>query len=133
MSFFLQLWAINLQFSGNYTHQTLHFYSCLYSEGFYRGICSYIIFLIIYILFPKKILKIYCFLAVQSIFCIMEWQKEIPRIPSVKTFDSNMSKKLNKNFETDFILCSDFCTRNLCKLAHISLNNASFAYLNITF
>ena len=82
---------------------------------------------------PQKIVKIYCFLAVQSIFWIMEWQKEIPRIPSVKTFDSNMSKKLNKNFETDFILCSDFCTRNVCKLAHISLNNASFAYLNITF
>ncbi len=44
-----------------------------------------------------------------------------------------VKKKLNKNFKTDFIQCLDFCTRNVCKLAHISLNNASFAYLNLTF
>ncbi len=33
----------------------------------------------------------------------MEWQNEIPEIPSVKTFDSNMSKKFNKNFETPLL------------------------------
>ncbi len=46
----------------------------------------------------------------------MSDKNEIPKMPSVKTFDSNMSKKLNKNFETDFIQCLD-----------------SFAYLNLTF
>jgi len=118
-----------------HTHQTIHIYSCLYSEGFYRGICSYIIFLIIYnILFPPKMVKIYCFPAVQSIFWIMEWQEEIPRIPSVKTFDSNMSKKIKQEFMNWLHpVFRFFCTRNVCKLVHNSLNNASFAYWNITF
>ncbi len=41
-----------------YTHQTLHLYSCLNPEGVYWGICSYIIYLIIYsILFSKKLWK----------------------------------------------------------------------------
>ncbi len=40
--------------------------------------------------------------------------------------------KLGK-FETDNIQCLDFCIRNVCKLAHISLSNDSFAYLNLTF
>ncbi len=60
------------------------------------------------------------------IFWIMEWQS----IPSKKQTTKN--KKI-KNFETDFIQCLDFCPRYVCKLAHISLNNASFAYLNLTF
>ncbi len=40
--------------------------------------------------------------------------------------------KNNKNFETDIIQCIDFCSRNVCKLAHISSNDL-FAYLNLTF
>ncbi len=32
-----------LHFSSTYIHQTLQFYSSLYSEGFYWGVCSYII------------------------------------------------------------------------------------------
>ncbi len=44
----------NMHFSSTYTHTTLHFYSCLYLEGFYRGICLYIIFLIIYNIYSPK-------------------------------------------------------------------------------
>ncbi len=32
-----------LHFSSTYMHQTLQFYSHLYSEGFYCGVCSYFI------------------------------------------------------------------------------------------
>ncbi len=32
-----------LHFSSTYTHQNLQFYSALYSEGFYWGVCSYFI------------------------------------------------------------------------------------------
>ncbi len=41
---------------------------------------------------------------------------------SVKTLKKN--KKKNKKFETDFIQFSDFCTKDLCKWAHIALKNA---------
>ena len=49
--FFLILWAKNLQFGSTYIHQTFQFYSYLYSEGFNRGVCSYIIYSLIYITF----------------------------------------------------------------------------------
>ncbi len=58
-----------------------------------------------------------------SVFCLFKVfsellsDNEIPKIPSVKTFDS-VKKKWNKNFEIDF-QCLDFCTRNVCQLAHI--------------
>ncbi len=91
MSFFLLHTAIFISTSVAFTHTKLYIW--FYPEGFYWGICSWIICLIIYnILFPQ-IVKIY-FLS--CIFWIMGWQNEIPKIPSVKTFDSNMSKKLNK-------------------------------------
>lgn len=43
----------------------------------------------------------------------------------------NKSTKWNMNFRPGFIQCSDFCS--VCKTVHIYFNNASFAYLNITF
>ncbi len=76
---------------------------------------------------PPKIVKIYSVMSVFSELLIDI--NEIHKIPLVKTFDSNMSKKINKNFETDFIQCLDFCTRKLWKFVHISLNNK---YLNFT-
>ncbi len=41
----ISLKAVNLflHFSSTYIHQNLEFYSYLYSEGFYWGVCSYII------------------------------------------------------------------------------------------
>ena len=44
-----------------------------------------------------------------------------------------MSTKWNKNFEPGFIQCLDLCSGNVCKLEHIKLDSASFAYLNIQF
>jgi len=46
------------------------------------------------------------------------------KVLSVKTFDFNVKKKRNKNFEPGL---------KLGKLVHILLDNASFAYLNIAF
>lgn len=43
-----------------------------------------------------------------------------------KIFHTNMSTKLNKNYQPDFIQWSDLCSRNVCRW------NVSFAYLNIT-
>ncbi len=62
------------------------------------------------------------FFCLLTIFWFMAWLKEKSKIPSVKTLNSNISTKLNKN--VDFIQCSD-----LFKLVHIYLDNASFAYL----
>ncbi len=60
MSFFFSCTEPYIYISVALTHQTLHFYPySLYPEGFYKGICSYIICFIIYnILIPQKIAKI---------------------------------------------------------------------------
>ncbi len=42
--------SLFLHFSSTYMHQVLKFYSSLYSEAFYRGVCSYVI----YITFIRK-------------------------------------------------------------------------------
>ena len=44
-----------------------------------------------------------------------------------------MSTKWNRNFDPGFIQFLDLCSGNVCKLVHILLDNASFAYLNIQF
>ncbi len=63
-----------LHFSSTYIHQNLEFYSSLYSEGFYRRVCSYFIHNDLYnISLLKTWRKCVCFLSVDSIFWFMAW------------------------------------------------------------
>lgn len=57
-------------------------------------ICSYVIHCLIYIG------EIDWVMAVDSIFLFMEWEKEISKVDSVKTLDSNLSTKWNNNLES---------------------------------
>ncbi len=63
-----------LRFSNIYKHHNLEVYSSLYSEGFYWGVCWYIIHSDLYnILFIKTWWKMYYFLSIDNIFWFMEW------------------------------------------------------------
>ncbi len=51
---FLKAVSLFLHFSSTYIHQILEFYSSLYSEGFYRGVCLCVVSLILFLNIPKK-------------------------------------------------------------------------------
>ncbi len=96
----LKTTSLFLHFSSTYMHQHLQFNSSLYSELFYWGVCSYITHTDLYnILFVKT----WCEIVIFSIFTFMEWYNEKSKIPSVETFNSNMTTKSNKNYESGFI------------------------------
>lgn len=114
---------------------TFQFHSDLYSEGFYRGFCTYSTPFIAWCIqhFKKQGENWFFLMPVNCISWFMEDWNETFIISSAKTFDSNMSTKGNKNFEPVFRQCSGFCSGNVCKSVHIQFENASFAYLNKIF
>ncbi len=71
---FFSKMSLYLHFSSIYILQNLQFYSYLYFQGFYWGVCSYISHTYLYnILFLKTKCICICFLSIVSIFWFILW------------------------------------------------------------
>lgn len=106
------------------------FYSPLYPEGFRRGVCSCNIHILICRTFYSgkhaDFFFLLFFMVVVRVFWFMErFKKEMSKIISVKTSDSNTWAKWKTNFEPGLIQCSDVYSRNVCKWVHFLIRSST--------